>query len=243
MIVISKIANKKLLKGHRYEVFQLWNSGNNQRWVEGKLQISGFGRYSVHNFTDTSGNPIANIDFKTNQVLVNRFIKFEDVSEGEVLVCSTDRYKTLAKDRMYRVEKLEKVEYERTGYNGQKWTSTDYSVRFEGVTRKIKFNGWAFRKLTSEESREISLNTILHNKQPEIIKTSKIRKIDLVQNKEKTLMEFLSMTLLDRNRHHLSVIDWTCKKTGEKFGITPEDFNSLLELPLKDILTKIDNNQ
>ena len=93
------------------------------------------------------------------------------------------------------------------------------------------------------ESREISLNTILHNKQPEIIKTSKIRKIDLVQNKEKTLMEFLSMTLLDRNRHHLSVIDWTCQKTGEKFRITPEDFTTLLEMPLKDILTKIDNNQ
>lgn len=241
MIVISKLSNKKLLKGHRYEIFQLWNSGNNQRWVEGKLHISGFGRYSVSNFTDTSGNPIANIDFKTNQVHVERNIKFDDVSEGEVLVCSTDRYKTLAKDCMYRIEKLEKKESERIGYNGQKWISVEHSVRFEGVTRKIKFNGWSFRKLTPEESREISLNTILHNKQPDIVKTSKIRKIELVQNKEKTLMEFLSMTLLDRNRHHLSVIDWTCKKTGEKFGITPEDFNSLLELPLKDILTKIDN--
>lgn len=241
MIVISKVSNKKLLKGHRYEVFQLWNSGSNQKWLEGKLQLQGFGRYSVSSFTDSSGNPIANIDYKSTTIPIHSVLKYEDISEGEVLICTSDRYKTLAKDRMYRVEKLQKIESQKKGFSGNTWTHTEYKIKFEGVTRTIKFNGWSFRKLTSEESREISLNTILHNKQPDIIKTSKIRKIDLVQNKEKTLMEFLSMTLLDRNRHHLSVVDWTCAKTGEKFGITPEDFNTLLEMPLKDILEKINN--
>ena len=240
MIVISKISNKKLLKGHRYEVFQLWNSGNNQRWLEGKIQLNGFGRYSVSNFTDTSGNPIANVDYKGNQVVADRFIKFEDVSEGEILICQSDRFKTLAKGRMYKVEKLYKTETKRTGYNSQSWTHVETHIRFEGVTRKLKFNGWAFRKLTPEEARDISLNNILHNKEPEIVRTSKIRKIELVDNKEKALMEFLSMSILDRNRHHLSVVDWACQKTGDKFGIKPEDFSALLELPLKDILTKID---
>jgi len=240
MIVISKISNKKLLKGHRYEVFQLWNSGNNQKWLDGKLFLMGFGRYSVDNFTDTSGNPIANIDYKTNQLPVERFIKPEDVQEGEILICTSDRYKTLAKDRMYRVEKLLKKESQRVGYNGQTWTNVEYKIKLEGVTRQMKFNGWAFRKLTPEESREISLNDILHNKQPEIIKTSKIRKIEMVVNKDKTLIDFLSMSILDPNRHHLSIIEWACQKSGEKFGIKPEDFSALLELPLKDILTRID---
>lgn len=240
MIVISKISNKKLLKGHRYEVFQLWNSGNNQKWLEGKLSLVGFGRYSVDSFTDTSGNPIANIDYKTNQLPVEMFIKPENVEEGDILICTTDRYKTLAKDHMYRVEKIIKKETQRVGFNGQTWVHVEYKIKFEGVTRQIKFNGWAFRKLTPEESREISLNNILYNKQPEIIKTSKIRKIELVVNKEKTLLDFIAMSILDRNRHHLSVVDWACQKCGEKFGINPEDYSSLLELPLKDILNKID---
>lgn len=240
MIVICKVSNKKLLKGHRYEVFELWNSGKNQRWLEGKLHLKGFGRYSVTSFTDSSGNPIANIDYKSSSVSTQQILRYEDVSEGEVLICTSDRYKTLAKDRMYRIEKLQKKETQR-GQGSHTWIHRECKVKFEGVNRTIKFSGWSFRKLTPEELREISLNTILHDKQPDIIKTSKIRKIDLVPNKEKSLMNFLSMSILDTNRHHLSIVDWACQKTGEKFGITPEDYKSLLELPLKDILEKINN--
>jgi len=54
-------------------------------------------------------------------------------------------------------------------------------------------------------------------------------------------MEVISKTLLDENRHHLSIIDWTCQKTGEKFRIKPEDFKDLLDMKLSDILAKIEN--
>ncbi len=240
MIVISKIANKKLLKGHRYEVQNLWNNGSNQRWVEGKVQLLGFGRYSVDSFTDTNGSPLPKTNYTSTQIQVERFIKFEDCKEGEILVCNSDHYKTLAKGSMYKIEKLEKIESEVTGFGGRKWNRVDTSIKFEGIKRKLKFNGWAFRKLTSEESREISLGSILNGEEPAIVKTADIRKIDLSANKNKTLMESIAKTILDTNRHHLSIIDWTCQKTGEKLRIKPEDFKELLDMKLSDIIAKIE---
>lgn len=240
MIVISKVANKKLIKGHRYEVQNLWNDGTNQRWVEGKIQLLGFGRYSVDSFTDTNGSPISKINYTSTQPQIERFIKYEDCKVGEILVCNSDQYKTLAKDSMYKIEKLTKVETEVSGWGGNKWIRKDESIKFEGINRKLKFNGWAFRKLTPEESRNISLGSILNGEEPAIVKTADIRKIDIVVNKEKALMEAISKTILDENRHHLSIIDWTCQKTGDKLRINPGDFKELLEMKLSDILAKIE---
>ncbi len=240
MVVISKIANKKLLKGHRYEVQQLWNDGTNQRWVEGRIQLLGFGRYSVDNFTDTSGNPLPKANYISTQPQVERYIKYEDCKVGEILVCNCDNYKTLAKGSMYKIEKLDRVESEINGWNGNKWIKKDESVKFEGINRRLKFNGWAFRKLTPEEAREISLGSLLNGEEPEIIKTASIRKIDMVVNKEKALMEVIAKTLIDENRHHLSIIDWSCQKTGEKLRINPDDFKEILDMKLSDILAKIE---
>jgi hypothetical protein len=240
MIVISKIANKKLLKGHRYEVQQLWNAGNNQRWVEGKVQLVGFGRYSVDNFTDTSGNPLPKTNYVSTQPQVERFIKYEDCKVGEILVCNSDHYKTLAKGSMYRIEKLDKVETEVSTWGGNKWVRREESIKFEGINRKLKFNGWAFRKLTPEETRDISLGSILTGEEPDIVKTTAIRKIDMSVNKERTLMEVIAKTLLDENRHHLTIIEWSCQKTGEKLRIKPDDFKDILDMKLSDILEKIE---
>lgn len=240
MIVISKIANKKLLKGHRYEVQQLWNAGNNQRWVEGKVQLVGFGRYSVDNFTDTNGNSLPKTNYVSTQPQVERFIKYEDCKVGEILVCNSDHYKTLAKGSMYRIEKLDKVETEVNTWGGNKWVRKEESIKFEGINRKLKFNGWAFRKLTPEETRDISLGSILTGEEPDIVKTTAIRKIDMSVNKERTLMEVIAKTLLDENRHHLTIIEWSCQKTGEKLRIKPDDFKDILDMKLSDILEKIE---
>jgi hypothetical protein len=240
MIVISKVGNKRLIKGHRYEVQNLWNDGTNQRWLEGKVELVGFSRYSVNSFTDTNGNPLPNINYLSIVQPVERFIKYEDCKVGEILVCNSDRYKTLVNGSMYKIEKLDKVENEVTNYSGYKWVSKQESVKFEGINRKIKFNGWAFRKLTPEETREISLESILNGEEPKIVKTTDIRKIDMVLNKEKALMEIISKTILDVNRHHLSIIDWSCQKTGEKMRINPDDFKDLLNMKLSDILDKIE---
>ena len=240
MIVISKIENKRLIKGHRYEVQDLWNSGSNQRWVEGKVHLVGFGRYSVDSFTDDNGNPLPKTNYSSNkQAPIS--IRFEDCKEGEILICNTDRYKTLTKGAMYKIQSLKSVEFESSGFNGRKFIRVENTIKFEGFNRYLKFNGWSFRKLTPGESREISLSSILNGEEPNIIKTKDIRGIDLSLNKYKSLMEIISKTILDSNRHHLSIIDWSCKKTGDKLKIIPEDFNELLNMTLSEILEKLEN--
>jgi hypothetical protein len=244
MIVISKVSNKRLIKGHRYEVQSLFNNGSNQRWIEGKIKLVGSGRFSVDNFTDAAGSPIAKINYQSPLKEVDRFVKFEDCKEGDILVCLSDNYKTMARGSMYKIEKLEKKEISRGGgggggsnfgYSGLR-TYHDHNIKFVGLKRKLKFNQWNFRKLTAEELREVSLGQILSNEEPNIVKSSDIRKIDLIENKEKMLMAIISRTILDVNRHHLSIVDWSCQKTGEKYRIKPEDFNKILDMKLSEIL-------
>jgi len=238
MIVICKKANKRLIKGCRYEVDSIWNNGSSQSWLDGKIQLVGFGRYSVDNFTDTDGNPIQKINYK-RQNETTRVISFDDVKVGDILVCNTDHYKTMIKDGLYKIEDLKEVEHERVTWSKQKYKFTEKTIKFEGIKRYLKFSGWYFRKLTPEESREISLNTVLNNEGPDIITTKDIRKIDMAPNKEKLLMDILSKSILDNSRHHLSVVGWGCEKIGTKIGVKESDFEDILNMSLRDILDKI----
>lgn len=239
MIVICKKGTKKLVKGLRYEVRNLWNNGQNQRWLEGKIELKEVsGRFSVNNFTDTNGNALSNTNQITSTPRVSHeYIKFEDIKEGDILVCKVDSYKTMVKNGMYKVEKLDTFKFIRGTYN-----YTEEYVKFEGIKRKLRFNSWRFRKLTAEESREIQLGSLLEGKDPNIIKTTDICKIETVDNKERALMEILSKSILDPNRHHLSILEWACKKSGENMKIKVEDYQSLLTMSLKDILDKIESN-
>lgn len=237
MIVVCKKETKKLVKGLRYEVNNLWNNGQNQRWMEGKIEVKGVsGRYSVNNFTDVNGNPVPNINHTTPRERVVENFKFSDLKKGDILVCKVDSYKTMIKDGMYKIEKLETFSYNR----GTR-THTEEYVKFEGIKRKLRFNSWRFRKLKPEESREIQLGSLLEDKDPEIIKTTDIDKFDKVTNKEKTLMEFLSKSILDTNRHHLSILEWACKKSSGNISITEDNYKDLLDMPLKNILSKIED--
>jgi hypothetical protein len=62
------------------------------------------------------------------------------------------------------------------------------------------------------------------------------RKFDHVDNKNKALLEILSKSILDPNRHKLDVIDWACIKSDSKLGVKKEDFSEILNLTLKEIL-------
>ena len=97
MIVICKKATKKMVKGLRYEVLNLWNDGNSQRWQEGKIEILGFGRFVVGNFTDTDGKPLPKIKI-LNPIPRVKNLEFTDLIKGDILVCMSDRYKTIAKN-------------------------------------------------------------------------------------------------------------------------------------------------
>ena len=237
MIVVCKRPTKKLVKGLRYEVQNLWNDGKNQKWLESKVEIKGIGRYSVDNFTDIDGKPLPAINIATPRPQYQS-LKFEEIKEGDILVCTSDSYKTLAKDAMYRVAKVIQKTKDYKSYNGSIHQKVDKSIQFEGQKRTIRFSSWRFRKLTSEESREIQLSSILNGEKPPVIIKS-ARKIDLVTNKEQVLMTLLAKSVLDSNRHHLSILEWAIQKVGNNYSITEDDYKSILELPLKEVLEKL----
>lgn len=238
MIVICKKPTKKLVKDLRYEVTGLYNSGRNQRWMEGKVEIKDLGRFVVTNFTDINGNPLPKVDIIPERRNFVR-LEFDSIKKGDILVCISDSYKTLVKNGMYKIEKLESSSTTRS-YGSNSYVHREQSIKFEGIARKIKFSSWRFRALTAQEVREISLGSLLEGKEPEVIKTSKIRKIDLVPNKTLELMRNLSLSIIDENRHHLSILEWTCQKTGTKLGLDKNDYDDLLKMSLEDILKKIE---
>ena len=239
MIVICKRPTKRLVKGVRYETGSLYNSGTNQRWQEGTVEILGIGRFVVDNFTTTDGNPLP----KTNIVVQPTHLEqltFEQLTKGDILICTSDGYKTLGKGCMYQIEELKVKSEQKMGWNKQPYTHVEKSIKFVGIPRTLKFSSWRFRKLTAQEAREISLNSVLHGEEPVIVKSKDIRKIELVANKELELMSMLSKSIIDPNRHHLSIIDWACQKSGTNLGITSDDYSALLNMSLKDILEKIE---
>ena len=235
MIVVCKRPTKRLVKGVRYEVDGLWNDGSNQRWLEGKVSIKGIGRFSVGNFTDENGNGVSKINIVRPLVQIERIV-FSELKEGDILVCTSDNYKTLLKGGMYRIEKLISIHTQRTNWNGSAYTHNEEHIRFEGVTRRLKFNTWTFRKLNSEEIREISLNVLLNDEEAPVIKSQNIKKIDLMSNKDTVLMEILAKSIIDPNRHHLSIAEWGCEKIAPKLSLVVSDFEHLLSMPLIEIL-------
>lgn len=237
MIAICIKPTKRLVKGGRYEIEGLWNSGTSQRWIEGKVAVKGLGRFSVNYFTDTSGNPLPKILIQPNY-RSHETLDFKDLKVGDILVCRSESYKTLATGAKYQIELLEEVPRIRKGIS----SSIKYSekmIKFVGISRKLKFNSWSFRKLSPQESREISLTKLFGEGEVDIIKT-KVRKIDLATNKERVLLEILLQSISDRNRHILSVVDWACQKVGTKWAVKPEDFTELMQKSLGDIINKID---
>jgi hypothetical protein len=239
MIVICKKPTKRLVKGVRYETGSLYNDGTNQHWQEGTVEILGVGRFVVDNFTDTDGNPLPKTNIIVPRVPIND-LKFSDITKGDILVCTSDSYKTLGKGCMYQIEQLVTKTSQRLGWNKQPYTHTEHTIKFVGIPRTLKFSSWRFRKLSPQEAREISLNSVLHGEEPVIVKSKDIRKIELVTNKELELMGMLSKSIIDPNRHHLSIIDWACQKSGSNLGITSDDYSSLMNMTLKDILEKIE---
>jgi hypothetical protein len=239
MIVICKKPTKRLIKGVRYETGSLYNDGTNQRWQEGTVEILGVGRFVVDNFTDTNGNPLPKTNIIVPRVHIED-LRFEDLTKGDILVCKSDSYKTLGKGCMYQIEQLATKTSQRIGWNKQPYTHTEHTIKFVGIPRTLKFSSWRFRKLSPQEAREISLNSVLHGEEPTIVKSKDIRKIELVTNKELELMGMLSKSIIDPNRHHLSIVDWACQKSGANLGIKSDDYSALMNMTLKDILEKIE---
>lgn len=234
MFIICKSQSKRLIKGHSYEVEILLNNGTNQSWREGKVKVKGVnGLFSVKSFTDINGGEVQKINIGNLAVNPIELLRFEDLKVGDILICKTDSYKTLVKDGYYKIEKLESIQ--RTTYYKEN------KVKLSGVKRSLKFSSWSFRKMTTQELRDANLDELLHNKPVPVFNKPITRKLDHIDNKNKALLEVLSKSILDPNRHKLSIVDWACVKSGDKLGVKKEDFSEILELPLKDVLQYFDN--
>jgi hypothetical protein len=242
MNVICKKGTTKLVKGHSYEVISMNNSNVS---TYKSVRLKDFGSYSVKNFTTTDGKSLPEIDIPLPTNFYNRFelLKGEDVSKGDIIVCMQDRYKTLVKDGMYRVEEINRKVTPRTSYSGTILTPyVEYLIKFEGVKRKLKLNGWCFRKLTTAEARELALNQLLFDETTGLITTNDTRKIDLVQDKNLELLKIVSKSILDPNRHGLKILDWGIQQVSKRTEVKVDDYEDLLEMSLKDILDLIETN-
>ena len=230
MKVISKVSTKKLIKDYEYEVEYIYNDGTSNSWLEGKLSIENLGRFNVNNFKTTDGKAVPKI--KLEKVVLKTKKSFE-TKIGDIMICKVDSYVLFNKDSLYKVKDIQKNE--KVVFNNK---YIELKVKFEGINRWIKVNNWNFRHLTDQENRELSLNYLLNDEDPDIVNKVE-RKIDLEKNKNEGLMKEISKSILDRNRHHLSIIEWAIEKTGSRSKIKKEDFEDILNMKLGDILNQI----
>lgn len=229
MKVISKKSNRRLVKNGEYEVIQIWNDGTSQTYHEGKCEIDGIGYYKVDEFTTINGGDLPKIRFEQDRNY------FKDLKKGDILVSKYDVGKSFVQDQMYLVEGIKTIQHQR------KWgIASENYIKFQGFPRWYKFSPWRFKLLSKDKAREISLDEILSDKKSPTILERKKRSIDSVENKNSLLLKILSTSIIDKYRNNLDVLDWAIQKNGSKYGVSREDFDHLMNIPLKDIIKQID---
>lgn len=238
MVVICKKGTIKLVKGLPYQVVTLENSKKDEI---GRVWIKDLGWYSVNNFETTDGQPLPKINIARKEPTEKR-LEFSDISKGDILICKTDNYKTLIKNGMYKIQEVSSISKQVKGWSGVMRTQVDNYVRFEGVSRKLMFNSWNFKKLPTDQAREMALEQILNDTPDKVMRTDfrNTRKIEHIENKDEELMSILAKSILDVNRHQLSIVDWAVQQLGKKMDLTRNDYSHLMNMKLKDILKLID---
>lgn len=224
MRVISLKSNTRLLKGVAYEA-ESFNNTITNRWGQHRIRIQfpfgGHGSYLCKNFTDTTGNPLPEINYVSpNQIPVERF-DVTTLKANDIIVCNSDKYKYLLKGGKYRILEL---------LDANTWTA---QIRLEGYSRLIKFNNWSFRKLSLQETREIALTGIFN--QPENFSVDFVRKFEKENNKTKILLQAISRSILDPYRHEYGILDWTIEKTKNQ-DLKKEDFSEIMNMTLVEVL-------
>jgi hypothetical protein len=215
VIFIGK--SKKLITNHIYDV-DYYNPNNYN------ISLVGLGRYYKKNFLLANGDVLPNQPFDSRKESTD---KDRDLKKGDLVFCKSDHFKYLLNGSIYRVSSVEKINNYRN------------IITLEGYSRKLNFN-YNFRKLNTKEVRSISLNQIFDKK--ENFSVEFVSKFKQVKNKNKILIDFLSKSILDEKRHHLDIIDWGCKLSGN-YKIQREDYKDLLDKKLSEIIEIIENEE
>lgn len=240
MVVICKKATIKLVKGLPYQVAALENSKKDRI---GRVWIKDIGWYTVNNFETTDGKPLPKIDIAHKREDIEDPLEFSQLSKGDILICKSDSYKSLVKGGMYKINELSSVSKQVKNWSGTMRTQVDNYVRFEGVSRKLMFSSWRFKRVPTDEAREMALEQILHDAPDKVTRTDfrNLRKIEHIENKDNELMLVLAKSILDGNRHKLSIVEWAVQQLGRKMDLERSDYSHLMNMKLKDILKLIDN--
>ena len=118
----------------------------------------------------------------------------------------------------------------------KKNTKSDIKIKLEGSERW--YVDWNFRKCTNQETRDISLKA-LFDESIDVEKVNKHkRKFDYYSGEEKIsmLLRFVVTSANDRFRNQMDIIDWTVEKTANRYSINKEDFDSVRNMTLEQIL-------
>ena len=239
MVVVCKKGTIKLVKGLPYQVVALENTKKDRI---GRVWIKDIGWYTVNNFETTDGKPLPKIDIVHKREDIEETLEFSQLSKSDILICRSDNYKSLVKGGMYRIEALLTISKQAKNWSGGTYTHTENYVKFEGVSRKLVFSSWRFKKLPTDQAREMVLEQILHDAPDKVTKTDfkNLRKIEHIQNKDEELMLVLAKSILDGNRHKLSIVEWAVQQLGKKMDLERSDYSHLMNMKLKDILKLID---
>lgn len=247
MKVICNTNTTKLVKGATYDVVVISNIASPSRSFI-IVSVSGKGvRGNIKSFSNLDGTPIAS-DYKAPSAsiepiddyklrLTNEGVK--DLKKGDYVV-STYSSKTIEKGRMYIVSDV--------NYTEKQVARTFGSGTYTIVNAKLKVNGYGgwlspyrFRKLSVQESRDVSLSVVM-DEEVKVDKANSDRRLDRQNEdrKRKMLLGSLFQAIMDPYRNNMSVVEWAVKKTGKKYGLTEDDLKPYLNMKLSQIVKMLE---
>jgi hypothetical protein len=194
--------------------------------------------FPLDSFKPTVGDTFQQINYispeyrsfleERDQMKIDRNLK-----GGDYVVPIHDGLKTLVNGRKYVVKDVQVIDH-KSSSGAVTWT--DIKIKLEGSQRW--YTSWNFRKCTNQEAREINLKTLFDEK-VDIEKVNKHkRKFDYYTDEEKTsmLLRFIVTSANDRYRNQMDIIDWTVEKTADRYSLKKEDFDSVRNMTLEQIL-------
>jgi len=155
------------------------------------------------------------------------------LKSGDYVVPIHDSLKTLIRGKKYKVKDVNFVD-QKSSYGSTTWT--DIKIKLYGSERW--YTSWNFRKCTSQEVREISLNSLFDESTGTETVNKYKRKFDYftIDEKKELLLKFLVLSANDRYRNSMDILDWTIQKTGFNYSLNKEDFDLINDLKISDIL-------
>jgi hypothetical protein len=246
MNVICIRPTKKLVKNATYKVAYLKNINTNySAYFQPSLKIyltdNSIHSFPLSSFKLVTGKDFPNIEwfspeYSNDLNLIDQTKIDKNLKVGDYVVPIYDNLKTLVKDRKYKVKDINILAVK------SKWGVSSWNnikIKLEGSDRW--YTSWNFKKCTSQEAREINLNS-LFNESTETETVGKYkRKFDYYtpDEKVKLICKLVLISANDKFRNSMDIIDWTIEKSGDTYKLNRDDFNLIDGIKLVDFLKQL----